>query len=183
MTAPAEETPSQGPLRCLVDTNILVRSAQPNAPEYPAVTTAVVQLLRRGAPLFVTPQNLIEFWSAATRPPAVNGLGMSPAEVLAEVERIVGIFDLLPDTADIFPEWLALVSGHGVSGRQVHDARLAAVMRVHQIPNLLTLNPGDFRRYGIAIITPSDVLAFGVGGAEEAPVSSSTTGTVEEPET
>jgi hypothetical protein len=36
----------------------------------------------------------------------------------------------------------------GVSGIQVHDARMVAAMRVHGIANLLTLNAKDFRRYG-----------------------------------
>ena len=35
---------------------------------------------------------------------------------------------------------------HRVSGVQVHNARLAAAMHIHKIPNVLTLNVADFRR-------------------------------------
>jgi predicted nucleic acid-binding protein len=36
---------------------------------------------------------------------------------------------------------------HNVSGVQVHDARLAAAMRVHGIERVLTFNERDFARY------------------------------------
>jgi len=34
-----------------------------------------------------------------------------------------------------------------VSGVQVHDARLAAAMRVHGVKRILTFNDRDFARY------------------------------------
>jgi predicted nucleic acid-binding protein len=46
----------------------------------------------------------------------------------------------------------------GVSGVRVHDARLAAVMNVHNVPHLLTLNPKDFDRFtGITPVHPDDI--------------------------
>jgi hypothetical protein len=43
-----------------------------------------------------------------------------------------------------------------VSGVQVHDARIAAAMRVHGVTHLLTLNTGDFTRYpGITAVHPA----------------------------
>jgi predicted nucleic acid-binding protein len=57
-------------------------------------------------------------------------------------------------------EWRRIVVAAGVSGIQVHDARMVAAMRVHGIANLLTLNAKDFRRYtGITVLSPDDVLA------------------------
>jgi len=45
-----------------------------------------------------------------------------------------------------------------VSGRQVHDARLAAVMLAHGVSHVLTFNVEDFRRYpGIVTVNPHDV--------------------------
>jgi predicted nucleic acid-binding protein len=35
----------------------------------------------------------------------------------------------------------------GVSGVQVHDARLVAAMRVHGVKRILTFNERDFARY------------------------------------
>src|ERR1035438_7291356 len=75
-----------GPLmRVLVDTNILLRSAQPNHPVSSQATHAVAGLLREGAAVFFCPQNIAEFWNVATRPAGINGLGLSPSEVLREI--------------------------------------------------------------------------------------------------
>jgi hypothetical protein len=51
---------------------------------------------------------------------------------------------------------------YNVVGKQVHDARFAAMMLVWQVENLLTLNEHDFARYepeGIKILTPASILA------------------------
>jgi len=43
---------------------------------------------------------------------------------------------------------------------QVHDARLVALMQVHGISHVFTLNPSDFARYsGITALTPANVIA------------------------
>jgi hypothetical protein len=45
-----------------------------------------------------------------------------------------------------------------VSGKQVHDARIVALMQALGVTRLLTLNPSDFSRYPeITIIEPQDV--------------------------
>ena len=47
---------------------------------------------------------------------------------------------------------------HGVAGVQVHDARLAAAMRVHGVKRILTFNDRDFARYAdIEAIHPRSV--------------------------
>ena len=48
---------------------------------YPSASQAVVLLHRRGELLHIISQTLIEFRSVATRPAAMNGLGLSPADV------------------------------------------------------------------------------------------------------
>jgi len=66
---------------------------------------------------------------------------------------------LLPDNAATHYEWRRIVVFEKVSGAQVHDARLAAAMRVYGIPNLLTYNEKDFRRFtGITAISPLKLL-------------------------
>jgi predicted nucleic acid-binding protein len=42
-----------------------------------------------------------------------------------------------------------------VLGTKVHDARLVAAMNVHGIERILTFNTGDFARYGIEVLLPS----------------------------
>jgi predicted nucleic acid-binding protein len=51
------------------------------------------------------------------------------------------------------------VVAHGVQGKQVHDARLAALMLAHGITHILTLNGADFARYpGIVPIDPASLV-------------------------
>jgi predicted nucleic acid-binding protein len=158
----------------LTDTNVLLRWAQPQLPQHGIAVDAVAITHRQGETTFITPLNLIEFWAVATRPLSANGLGMLPVQADEEVARVEQFFPLLPDTPDIFAEWRRLVVTVGVSGRQVHDARLVSVMLAHGVTHLLTFNPGDFTRYpGITVVHPQDIVA-GPGTEEPSPTPGST---------
>jgi predicted nucleic acid-binding protein len=83
---------------------------------------------------------------------------MTPAIAATEIDRIAALFHVLSDTPAVFAHWRRLVETCGVSGRQVHDARLAAVMLAHGVSHVLTFNVEDFRRYpGIVVVNPHDV--------------------------
>lgn len=145
-------------MRWLVDTNVLLRSAQTSHPAYADVARSVSILAARRDELHVGAQNLIEFWAVATRPIVNNGLGLSVTQTEVEVSRLKNLFALVPDTPDIFSEWERIVSQYQVSGKQVHDARLVAAMKVHGLQNLLTFNDGDFTRFGeIVVVNPQSV--------------------------
>jgi len=77
------------------------------------------------------------------------GLGLTPAEADAKIDELMRLFPLLPDRASIFVRWKRLVRQAGVSGKQVHDARLAAVCAVHGC--VMTFNDTDFARYGVLV--------------------------------
>src|SRR5215207_711995 len=80
----------------VVDTNVLLRSAQPSHPMHADAARAIVELLARGEVLSVIPQNVIEYWAVATRPVEANGLGLSVADTVNELARLKGIFQVLP---------------------------------------------------------------------------------------
>jgi predicted nucleic acid-binding protein len=142
----------------LADTNILLRWVSPADPQHSLAVDSVKALQRRGEVVHITPQNLIEFWGVATRPAAVNGLGMSPAEAELEVESLERLFPLVPDSPAVYARWKRLVLAAGVSGVKVHDARLAAVMLVNGLTHVLTFNTNDFKRFpGITAVNPQDV--------------------------
>ncbi len=73
----------------LVDTNVLLRSAEPSHPMYTDAVNATSILLERGEELYIVPQNLIEFWNVYTRPVERNGLGHTAAEAYTEVNRLM----------------------------------------------------------------------------------------------
>lgn len=64
----------------LIDTSVLARLANAADAFHPIAARTVVELHRRGEVLQIAPQNLIEFRNVATRPLAVNGLGLSAPE-------------------------------------------------------------------------------------------------------
>ncbi len=143
-------------MRVLVDTNILLRSAQPNHPLFSQATHAVAKLMRDGDSLFVCPQNIAEFWNVATRPAELNGLGFSQTEVVHEIASVESLFQVVPDVPAIYAAWKAIVQDHQVQGVKVYDARLVAIMLVHGIESVLTFNAADFRRYSnVTAILPS----------------------------
>jgi predicted nucleic acid-binding protein len=146
----------------LVDTSILARLANSADPSYSVADRAVVGLHLRREALHLTPQNLIEFRNVATRPVAVNGLGLSPAVAESKATDFEALFPLLAETPDIYPAWKAMVAGLGVIGKQVHDARLVAVCHVYHIGHLLTFNTAHFTALasfgpGIVVVHPASV--------------------------
>jgi len=74
---------------------------------------------------------------------------------LAKIEQV---FDILPDTEEVYKNWRELVVNHSVSGVKVHDAKIVAAMKAHNIQNPLTFNAKDFKRYAdIKTVEPKDV--------------------------
>ncbi len=144
----------------LLDTNILLRLAQPKDPAHVTAAAAVMALRRGGDMLCTVPQNLFEFWAAATRPVANNGPGLSTAECVGELARLKASFPVLPDLPALLAEWETLVAAHESKGKQAHDTRLVAAMRIHGLTRLLTFNTSDFARYpGLIILDPAAVVA------------------------
>jgi predicted nucleic acid-binding protein len=141
----------------LIDTNLLLRSVQPAHPMHASAVRALATLMEREEPLVISIQNVAEFWNTATRPESNNGLGYSIEEARDEVSKLEEFFEVLHEGAASYAAWKSLVIDHRVSGVQVHDARLVAVMKVHGIRQIVTFNAGDFTRYpGIDVIHPDN---------------------------
>ena len=144
----------------LLDTNVLGRLANTMDVQHGVASQAVLELHRRGEVLHVTSQVLIEFRNVATRPIALNGMGLAIVDAEAQAAGFEAAFQLLAETPDIYPAWKGLVGTLGIIGKQVHDARLVAVCHVHAIKYLLTFNVSDFVRMagfgpGVAIVAPA----------------------------
>ena len=146
----------------LIDTTILGRLANATDAQHAVAARAVLELHRRGEVLHVTPQVHVEFRNVATRPVAVNGLGLPAVDAEALAATFESRFPLLPETPDIYPAWKAVVAALGVIGKQVHDARLVAVCHAHGITHLLTFNVAHFARLaaappGVVVLDPATV--------------------------
>ena len=146
----------------LVDTSLLLRLANPGDGLYSVAANTVKELHRQGESLRIAPQNLVEFRGSATRPTEVNGLGLSSADAEFQAAEFEVTFPLLPETPEIFPAWKALVQTAGVTGKQVHDARLVAICQVYGVSHILTFNVRHFTRLvsfapGINVVDPASV--------------------------
>jgi predicted nucleic acid-binding protein len=145
----------------LVDTNVLLRFVRPDNVDYVIVQAAIERLWIAGDDLFYTSQNLAEFWNACTRPPDRNGYGLAVAEADQRARLVENQFNLLEGGTAAHFEWRRLVVKYGVLGVQVHDARLAATMRVKGIRYIVTFNERDFSRYdGIEPVSPATLASI-----------------------
>lgn len=146
-------------MRVLVDTNVLARLVHKNHPQASIANMALSTLRTAGHELRIVPQVLYEYWSVATRPTEQNGLGFPVEVVTADVERFKRIFSVLRDERGILDPWQQIAYDCKVSGKQVHDARLAAAMLRHGLTHLLTFNVQDFKRYpSISVLDPNTVV-------------------------
>jgi predicted nucleic acid-binding protein len=140
----------------LVDTNLLVRRVQPGSPQRSIARRALHTLVGRGDELYLTAQNLHEFWYVATRSAARNGLGLSPERAARKLAALKSAFRFLPETLDTYPRWENLVVALGIGDAPAYDARLVAVMQVYGIAHILTFNTADFARFsGITAVDPA----------------------------
>jgi predicted nucleic acid-binding protein len=143
----------------LVDSNVLLRLLQRGNRLHTVVRAALRTVRSRGDRLCCTSQIIGEFWNVCTRPASARGgFGLSVPEADRRARLIERHYALLPDTLAVHMEWRRLLVTHSVSGVQVHDARLVALMNVHGVVNLLTFNVTDFGRYsGIVVHHPQSV--------------------------
>jgi predicted nucleic acid-binding protein len=164
-------TPNDAP-GLIADANILLRLAHPPDPLHGVAVAAIARLAWDDVPLYIAPQTVYEFWAVATRPSAARGgLGWTPAQADIEAARFETLFELLPETPDVYSQWRRLCRVYGVSGLSAHDARLVALWLVHRgahdLAGILTFNTTDFARYtpappqgeGIAVVDPASVTA------------------------
>jgi predicted nucleic acid-binding protein len=146
--------------RIVLDTNILLRIAEPQHPLHSTTLEAVRHLRRTNRQPVVLPQIIYEFWAVATRGLASNGLGMSAAAAEATLDDIIRRMPLLRDERGIYDHWRELLKKYGVTGIPSHDMRIVAAMMRHGVATLLTTNPRHFVRYPvIEVMTPEAVLA------------------------
>ena len=143
---------------CLLDSSILLRISKNDDPQHAAISHALHALVKQGVRLCYTSQALCEFWNASTRPVDKNAFGLS----VTETDRLACVierdFQFLPDSRDVHDRWRALLIAHDIQGVQVHDARLAASMYVHDVGQLLTINVRDFRRFnGLRVLHPAEL--------------------------
>lgn len=129
-----------------IDTNVLVYAAVDNAPLHDSAATALKRCQKNGTPCWVNRQVLREFMCIMTRPQTFQPLPTIKTLAL-QVRFMERHFHVAEDTQQITSMLVALLEKHGIGGKRVHDANIAATMIVHRIPRILTNNPRDFQSF------------------------------------
>jgi predicted nucleic acid-binding protein len=130
-----------------IDTNVLLTATTPARPLHSKALEVLNDWPSRGPRLCTSGQVLREYLVVATRPPEVNGLGLSPSEAIENVVAFRGRVALLEEGESVARRLAALVAQLDCRGKQIHDANVVATALVHGVPRLLTANVGDFRRF------------------------------------
>jgi len=148
-------------MRYLLDTGILVRLLHRSDPLHSVVRDAVRSLSSKRHHFVTSTQNIGEFWNVCTRPAAARGgFGLEPDEVMRRVRLLERFITVLREPESAYGKWKALVIAHQVIGKQVHDARIAALMSAYRIKRIVTLNSSDFLRYQqITAVTPQEAVS------------------------
>jgi predicted nucleic acid-binding protein len=146
----------------LVDTNIPLRIAQVGHLHREPALDALQLLTARDQEHFaIAPQSLYEMYVVCSRPASTNGFGYTPQQAYGEIAATRGLFEILPETAQVYPTWEGLIAKYAVQGKQAHDTRLVALMIQHRVSQILTFNDADFRRFTeIRPLNPFDVLGI-----------------------
>lgn len=130
--------------RIFVDTNVLLSATDRSRPRHEEARAVIAKAGRSGLHLAASGQVLREYLVVATRAVEVNGLGMAPPDAVTNVERFLGRLSLLDESERVSERVRELTKSCSLSGKRIHDANVAATMRVHGVEFLLTGNPDDF---------------------------------------
>src|SRR5579872_3679312 len=127
-------------MKVLADSGILLRLFEPTDPFHMHADRAVRLIHARGDKIVIAPQNVAEFWNVSTRPSSARGgYGLSIAETERRLTIFEAVFSVLSEPAITYRIWRSLVLTLGIQGKQVHDARLVALMLAKGISHILTL--------------------------------------------
>jgi predicted nucleic acid-binding protein len=131
----------------LVDTNVLLSATVPSRLLHHAALVVLNDWPNQGIRLAASAQVFREYLVVATRPAAVNGLGLASEDALANVAAFGVRMRLLPEGEPSWNRLRALLASYGGLGKQIHDANLVATALASGVTRLVTANPGDFSRF------------------------------------
>jgi predicted nucleic acid-binding protein len=132
------------PGRVMLDTNVLLAATDEGRAEHSGALAVFNDWAARRTELCTSGQVLREYLAVATRPARSNGLGLKPADAIANVRAIRGRTTLLAEDSTVADRLLGLLTDVEWGGKQVHDANLVATMLVHGVGTVVTMNTGDF---------------------------------------
>ncbi len=128
----------------MVDTNILLSATNRDRADHEASYQMFAKAIGMGLHLATCGQVLREYLVVATRPVAVNGLGLSLEDSLKNLEWFRKRQVYLEEPESVHQILVKLLKSHQVTGKNIHDMNIVAVMRQNSVRTILTNNAADF---------------------------------------
>jgi predicted nucleic acid-binding protein len=141
------------PVRVMLDTNVLIAATDEGRAEHHDALTVVNDWAAGNTELCTSGQVLREYLAVATRPVAMNGLGLNLPDALGNVSAIRERTTLLAEDAKVADRLVGLLADVECRGKQVHDANLVATMLVYGIRTIVTMSIADFARFAGHVAT------------------------------
>lgn len=141
----------------LVDTSVLLEASNKARKQH----AAALSVLETRDHLVFPSQVAREFLVVATRPTAVDGLGLSPKAALENLTAFRRNVRLLPEEKPLLATLLRIVEDLSLEGKRIHDAHIVAAAVVHKVQWVVTLNSGDFQSFAkyVRCAAPADIRA------------------------
>lgn len=133
----------------VVDTNVLLAATDRSRDHHEAATRFLNEDVRR---LAVCPQIVREYLAVSSRPVAVNGLGLSGEDAVANVEQFLQGMEVLAEGPATTRSLMDLVMADPSAGKQVHDANVVAVALAHRAVAIVTDNTRHFARFANVVV-------------------------------
>ncbi|WP_460050509.1 hypothetical protein [Spirochaeta dissipatitropha] len=145
----------------LLDTNILLSATDASRNDHEVCRKLLRISHACGVHLCVCGQILREYMVVCTRSTDVNGLGMSIEAGQKNVNWFRGLCVFLEETEPVFAALSDSVLLWQGSGKRIHDLNLIALMQVHKVDILATLNTRDFPLdTNISILKPHAIVSM-----------------------
>ena len=138
-----------------LDTNVLVYAHREDSPWPDVADARIVELAEGRTPWAIPWPCLHEFLAIVTHPriyapPTPLAAALDQVEAWLESPSLV----LLSESEEYWPELCSTVQDSRVAGTQVHDARIAALCKLHGVQELWTADR-DFGRFpGLTVRNP-----------------------------
>ncbi len=141
-----------------IDTNVLTRATIATAPLHQVALNALDRLAESGAELWISGQVIREYMANATREQTYSQ-AIPMEQVLDQIKRFRRVFKVAEETTEVIDRMLILAASMPLRGKQIHDLNIVATMLSYNIPQLLTHNVDDFKRFN-SVITVIDLTSF-----------------------
>ncbi len=138
-----------------VDTNILVYAHREDSPWHDTAYSTVVKLAE-GRALWAIPWPCIHEYLAIVTHPKIYSHPTPLAAAIDQVEAWIEAPSLifLAEKEDYWPQFSKIIEAGRIAGGQIHDARIAALCKLHGVTELWTADR-DFNRFpGISVRNP-----------------------------